>query len=121
VSGCLCLRLPGRHPWEALAGRWGSGLFATALPDLSLRLAELLATLHMPSELLGPVLSSATLDLANSAVVRGQDDRRSFIEFVQALTPARVEQYLALLTTGGPLVPVDGVEDVTATRSGAPR
>ena len=48
-------------------------------------------------------------------------DRRSFVEFVQALTPARVEQYLALLTTGGALVPLDAGEDVTATRPGAPR
>jgi hypothetical protein len=120
-TGCLCLRLATTPPWEALAGRWGTGLFAAAFPDLNLRLAELLATLQMPSELLAPVLASATLDLANHAAIRGQDDRRGLVQFVQALTPARVEQYLALLTTGGPLVPLDGGEDVTATRPGAPR
>lgn len=121
ISGCLCLRLPPQQPWEITAGRWGTGLFASTMPDLSLRLAELLAGMQMPSELLAPVLPSAALDLANTVAVRGQDDRRSFIEFVQALTPARVEQYLALLTTGGALVPLDAGEDVTATRPGAPR
>jgi hypothetical protein len=121
ATGCLCLRLPVQQPWEMLAGRWGSGLFASAFPDLSLRLAELLAALRMPSELLAAVLSPAALDLANSAVVRGQDDRRGLVEFVQALTPARVEQYLALLTTGGALVPLEGGEDVTASKPGAPR
>jgi hypothetical protein len=120
-TGCLCLRLASSVPWQALAGRWGSGLFAGAFPDLNLRLAELLATLQMPAELLGPVLAPATLDLANNAVVRGQDDRRSLVEFVQALTPTRVEQYLALLTTGGPLVPLEGADDLTASKPGAPR
>jgi hypothetical protein len=121
ATGCLCLRLPVQQPWEMLAGRWGSGLFASAFPDLSLRLAELLSALRMPSELLAAVLSPAALDLVNSAAVRGQDDRRGLVEFVQALTPARVEQYLALLTSGGPLVPLEGGEDVAASRPGAPR
>jgi hypothetical protein len=29
------------------------------------------------------------------------------VDFVQALRPERVEQYLALLTTDGPLVPIE--------------
>jgi len=39
------------------------------------------------------------------------DDRNGWIEFVAAVGIDRVEQYLALLTTDGPLVPVtDGSE-----------
>jgi hypothetical protein len=60
----------------------------------------------MPAQLLGPVLTSATLDFIETATSRDQDDRRGLVEFVQALRLERVEQYLALLTTDGPLVPV---------------
>ena len=90
-----------RRPFEALTGRWGSGIFASGFPDLNLRLAELLADMQMPAALLGPVLASATLDFINSAPSRDEDDRRGLVEFVQALGPERLEQYLALLTTDG--------------------
>jgi hypothetical protein len=105
-SGCLCLRMLDRRPWEAYSGRLNSGMLASAFPDLNLRLAELLADLRMPAVLLAPVLTSATLDFVNSAVSRDPDDRRGLVEFVQGLRRERVEQYLALLTTDGPLVPI---------------
>jgi hypothetical protein len=85
-------------------------MFASAFPDLSLKLAELLSELQMPAALLGPVLTAATLDFVNSAVSRSGDDVRGPVEFVAALRPGRLEQYLALLTTGGPLVPVGEVD-----------
>ncbi len=104
--GCLCLHLTDRRPWETFSGRWNSGIFASGFPDLNLRLAELLAELQMPAPLLGPVLAAATLDLVNMAVSGDQDDRRGLVEFVHDLRLERVEEYLALLTTDGPLVPV---------------
>jgi hypothetical protein len=105
-AGCLCLELIDRRQLEALEGRWNFGLLASAFPDLNLRLTELLAELNMPAQLLGPILTSATLDFIETATSRDQDDRRGLVEFVQALRLERVEQYLALLTTDGPLVPV---------------
>jgi len=105
-TGCLCLRVVRARSWEMFAGRWNTGMVASAFPDLNFRLAELLSDLHMPAALLAPVLTSATLDFVNSTTSRDQDDRRGLVEFVQALQPDRVEQYLALLTTDGPLVPV---------------
>jgi hypothetical protein len=104
--GCLCLDVLDRRPWETLSGRWSSGMFASGFPDLNLRLTELLGELRMPASLLAPVLASATLDFVNSAVSRDQDDRRGLVEFVRALRADKVEQYLALLTTDGPLLPV---------------
>jgi hypothetical protein len=103
-------------PIDILNGRWSFGMLASAFPDLNLRLAELLAELQMPAALLAPVLRSATLDFIDSATSRDLDDRRGLLEFVQALRPDRVEQYLALLTTDGPLVP-DG--DVAAAPAAA--
>ena len=104
--GCLCVRVVKGQSTDVYAGRWNTGMTASAFPDLNLRLAELLSDLHMPASLLAPVLTSATLDFINSATSRDQDDRRGLSEFVQSLKPDRVEQYLALLTTDGPLVPV---------------
>ena len=103
---CLCLQVIERRPWEIFAGRLNSGMMASAFPDLNLRLAELLSELQMPAPLLAPVLTSATLDFINSAISRDPDDRRGLVDFVQGLTTDRVEQYLALLTTDGPLVPI---------------
>jgi hypothetical protein len=104
--GCLCLKLMDRRPWEILAGRWNTGMLASGFPDLNLRVAELLQELQMPAILLGPVLAAATLDFLDNANARDADDRRGLVEFVQRLKRERLEEYLALLTTDGPLVPV---------------
>jgi hypothetical protein len=86
---------------------------ATAFPDLSLRLAELLSELRMPAALLPAVLAPATLEFINTAECRDPDDRRGLLDFVQRLRSDRVEQYLALLTSDGPLVPIiDGSSEV---------
>jgi hypothetical protein len=113
--GCLCLQVPDRLPWERSAGRWGTGLLASGFPDLNLRVAELLAAVGMPARLLGPVLASATLDLIDIGPARDEDDRRGLVEFVQTIGTERMEEYLALLTTDGPLVPVEATE---LTRTG---
>ncbi|MDQ3214071.1 MAG: hypothetical protein M3Q85_15440, partial [Acidobacteriota bacterium] len=126
--GCLCVRLLDRRPWETLAGRWNLGLLASAFPDLNLRLAELLTELRMPASLLVPVLAAATIDFNENATSRDPDDRRGPVEFVQALGVERVEQYLGLLTSGGPLVPIGAAVDNArgdaapdTTNGGAPR
>jgi hypothetical protein len=122
-TGCLCLQMIDRRPSESLSGRWGSGVLATGFPDLNLRLAELLADLRMPAALLGPVLASATLDFVNTATSRDQDDLRGLVEYVWALRRDQVEQYLAFLTTDGPLVPAGEATDAAGAREriGAPR
>jgi hypothetical protein len=109
--GCLCLRLPSREPWEVVAGRRGSGMLISTFPDLNLRLAELLSDMQFPASLLGPVLASATLEFVNTTISRDEDDRRGLVEYVNALDRERLEEYLALLTTDGPLVPIDEAPD----------
>jgi hypothetical protein len=104
-TGCLCLSLEAPRPWELLAGR--SPMVAAAFPDLKLRIAELLAELDLPARLMVPVLPAATLDFVNTANPPGRHDRRALEAYVRGLRVEQVEQYLALLTTGGPLVPLD--------------
>ena len=60
----------------------------------------------MPATLLPSVLAAATWDLVINVRSRDFDDRQGLVDFVDALTSDRVEQYLALLTTDGPLVPI---------------
>jgi hypothetical protein len=117
--GCRCLQLLDRRPWESLAGHWNSGVLASSFPDLNLRLAELLAELRMPAQLLGPVLASATFDFVNTAISRDQDDRRGLVEFVHALRVEQVEEYLALLTTDGPLVAISATPEPSPAAAGA--
>jgi hypothetical protein len=109
-QGCHCLRFAGPGLREIVAGRRSAGMMASAFPDLNVRLAELLGELRMPAALLGPVLRAAALDFVNGAVNRDPDDWRGVTEFVQALGPEHLEQYLALLTTDGPLVPAGPAE-----------
>jgi hypothetical protein len=104
--GCQCLQMVDRRPWESFAGRWQAPMMASAFPDLNLRLTELLSGLRMPATLLAAVLPAATRDFIDGVTSRDLDDRRALVEYVQALGEERVEQYLALLTTDGPLVPV---------------
>lgn len=108
--GCLCLRLGAGGGSDVVAGRWHSGMVAGDFPDLNLRLSELLDELGMPAVLLAPVLAPATMDLVENATSRHHDDRRGLVDFVRALSRERVEEYLALLTTDGPLVPVGAAD-----------
>ena len=80
-------------------------MLATGFADMNLRLAELLDELHMPGMLLAPVLASATWDFLMNVRINDFDDTSAWVEFASALSVDRVEQYLALLTTDGPLVP----------------
>ena len=103
--GCQCLQFPDRRPLDVFAGRWFSGVLATGFTDLNLRIAELLDELHMPGALLAPVLASATWDFLMNVRVDDFDDSSAWTEFAADIGLDRVEQYLALLTTDGPLVP----------------
>jgi hypothetical protein len=103
--GCHCLQIPAAA-FDAYAGRWFSGLLATGFTDLNLRLAELLDQLKMPGALLAPILASATWDFLMNVRINDYDDVPAWVSFVSAIGVDRVEQYLALLTTDGPLVPL---------------
>jgi hypothetical protein len=116
----LCVRLTSPSPADVLAWRWGSGFLSSAYSDVNLRITELLAEMKMPASLLGPVLSSATLELINNVVSRDQDDARGLIEFAQTLSTERLELFLALLTTDGPLVPMPDTSG-PQTRNGGRR
>ena len=105
-SGCQCLQFPGRRTADLLPGRWFSGVLATGFADLNLRLAELLDEVRLPGALLAPVLAAATSDFTLDVEMRDFDDVPGWSDYAKALDIDRIEQYLALLTTDGALVPV---------------
>jgi hypothetical protein len=105
-SGCHCLQFPGRRAGDLLPGRWFGGVLATGFADLNLRLAELLDEVRMPGALLAPVLAAATSDFTLGVEMRDFDDVPGWSDYTKALDIDRIEQYLALLTTDGALVPV---------------
>jgi hypothetical protein len=110
-TGCLCMRMNHGVAPETLSGRWDSGIFASGFADVNLRYAELLADMAMPASLLAPVLAGAVLDFVNGVDSRDRDDGRSIVAFAEALRPEHLEQFLALLTTDGPLIPAAESEE----------
>jgi hypothetical protein len=115
--GCLCLQFPTRAR-SAYAGHLSSGILMSALPDLNLRLAEWMSELQMPASLVPSVLAAATLEVIDRAPSRFRDDLRAVAEQVDRVSLDDAEQYLSLLTTDGPLVPLD--ESPTSSEGNQP-
>jgi hypothetical protein len=121
LSGCLCLRFPPRGPWDESTGHASDGQLATMVPDLTVRMAQLLAELRLPAALVPAALVAATPDVMEEARLAGSDDWPTLVRFIRSISRDRAEEYLALLTAIGPLVPVsDKLGPHTGGRPPAP-
>ncbi len=106
AEGCFCTIFPRPQPWEEYAGRLGTGLLATRVPDLLLRIAEALRALDLPAPLAPGILSAATLDFVDEVQPSYHDDWWALTRHAQALSRQRIEDYVASLVAGGPLLSV---------------
>ncbi len=97
--------MPPPQPWENFSGRADGGLIATQLPDLTLRLAEETVRLKLPAQLIPGLLTFATQDFWHDVDSRFPDDWPAMARQALALSPSRVEDYVAALAGGGPLRP----------------
>jgi hypothetical protein len=97
--------MPAPTPWENLGGRADGGLIATQLPDLTLRLAEETVRLKLPAQLIPALLTFATQDYWHDVDSRFPDDWPAMARQALALSPSRVEDYVAALAGDGPLRP----------------
>lgn len=97
--------MPPPSPWENLGGRADGGLIGTQLPDLTLRLAEETARLKLPAQLIPGLLTYATQDFWHDVDSRFPDDWPAMARQALALSPSRVEDYVAALAGDGPLRP----------------
>ena len=97
--------MPKPSPWENFGGRADGGLVATQAPDLVLRLAEETARLKLPAQLVPGLLMYAAQDYWHDVDSRFPDDWPAMTRQALALSPSRVEDYVAALAGGGPLRP----------------
>jgi hypothetical protein len=91
--------------FDLLSGRKGGALTAGLVPDLVLSVAEAMHERQVPAVLTRAVLECAALDAVDEAQLQYTDDWLTFLGHARA-APARLDEYLASLTAGGPLVPV---------------
>jgi hypothetical protein len=105
TDGRLVTRMDAPVPWDRLAGRPDTGVLATQMPDLTLRLAELTAALGVPAALVPSLLLYATQDYWHEVEARFADDWPALVRGAASLRASRVEDYVAALASGGPLRP----------------
>ena len=112
-SGCLCLQFPAPPSVQHYAGRAGAGLLASRMTDLKLRVLEVLNERHLPAALTRGVLASALQDYLDEARPLHGDDWFTLARQVDRVTADRFDDYIAALTAGGPLVPLEPVQAPT--------
>jgi len=105
LTGRFRTAMPHPSPWEQFGGRLDGGLVATQVPDLVLRLALETARLKLPAELVPGLLMYAAQDYWHDVDSRFPDDWPALGRQALALSPSRVEDYVAALAGGGPLRP----------------
>ena len=103
-TGCLCTtRWTGR--WTALVGRPRFGLLAATVADLNLRVAVVLHELALPAALARAVVAFAVREFVERVRPADTDDWLTLVRAAQDISHERIEDYVAVATAGGPLVP----------------
>ncbi len=115
MSGCLCTRLSPPGVWTRITGRPQLGLLATTVPDLNLRIAIVLSELKLPAAIERHVLAAAMQDFIDEVQPTDSDDWLTLVRAAQSVTRERIEDYVAAVAAGGPLVPA-AVADVPNIR-----
>ena len=102
------LEWPAAEPFEPYSGRPTLGLMATFVPDVSLRVAELIEQAQLPLELLPGVLAFAMQDVIEDAPLVSTDDWLGLVRHAGVLTKARFDDIVSALAAVGVLSPADG-------------
>ena len=104
-SGCFCTRLASPNQWRSLVGRPQLGLMASTVADLNLHIAVMLRELRLPAAVAKSVLSAAVQDFIDEARPTDFNDWLTLVRTAQAVPRERIEDYVAVATANGPLVP----------------
>lgn len=103
LTGRLVTAMPRASEWEDFGGRPEGGVMATQSPDLVLRLILETARLELPGRLVPSLLTFAAQDYWHDVSARFPDDWPAMARQALALSPSRVEDYVAALAGNGPL------------------
>ncbi len=106
VRGCLCTRLIATADWRLLIGRPQLGLMAELVADLNLHVALILRDLHVPAAAAKAVLSAAVQDFIDEVRPTDFNDWLTLVRTAQSVPRERIEDYVAVATSSGPLVPL---------------
>jgi hypothetical protein len=106
LTGCLCLEMPHPGAWEDLGGH-PVAVLATRGADVNLAIAETLAALKLPASLAAALGGYVTQDVIEHAQLAYPDDWQEFGRATRELPRERMFDYIAALTAGGALVPLD--------------
>jgi hypothetical protein len=104
-DGCLCTRMPRPGRWNIVVGRQRLGVLSTQVADLNLRVALALHDLNLPASLAKDVLATATQDYVDTVKPLHANDWLTFVRSAQRPSIERIEDYVAMLTANGPLIP----------------
>jgi hypothetical protein len=108
IDGAWRLRFPGPAPTDDVAGRQASAYLPGRFVDLTLRLAETMAELGMPSPLTREVLRAALQRFIDEVRPAYPDDWLALIRHADDLPRTQVEDYVYGMTVpDGPLVPAE--------------
>jgi hypothetical protein len=107
LTGCLCLAFPVPPSQQRFIGRPGSGLLASRMSDLKLRVLEGLTKLGLPASLTRGVLAAVLQDYLDDAHLAYSDDWLSMARDAAGIGDDRLIDYISVLTARGPLVPAD--------------
>ena len=108
IDGAWRLRFPGPAPTDDVAGRQASAYLPGRFVDLTLRLAETMAELGMPSPLTREVLRAALQRFVDEVRPAYPDDWLALVRHADDLPRTQVEDYVYGMTVpDGPLVPAD--------------
>jgi hypothetical protein len=105
TAGCLCSRLPAPDEWRRWWGLSQSGLPATLVADLQLRVAVVLHNLDLPAVLAKSVLAAAMQDFVDGINPTDGNDWLTLARAAQTIGRERFEDYIAAATADGPLLP----------------
>ncbi len=105
LTGRLVTAMPPAAAWEDFGGRPEGGVMGTQSPDLVLRLIQETARLKLPGRLVPSLLTFAAQDYWHDVAARFPDDWPAMARQALALSPSRVEDYVAALAGNGPLRP----------------
>ena len=103
IDACWCLRVPRGRPWEDVAARPGMPRVAAQVPDVGLRLAELMHGIGVPAQVYPALLAFAAQEFIDRAAPTFPEDWPALTAAAADVSRERVEDYVSGLVGTGPL------------------